>query len=388
MAPVYIGIRGYKELGREGSEEERVVLELEEEKCRCRHCGSSEVISKGRYERQARHLETYGKPSRLIIRLRRWGCRSCGKSYVPELPGIRPWRRSTEPWRASIYREHHDGVCASTMARVHKLGEATVERIYAEHTRRKAKERMSQECPQVLGLDEHRVHRNQPFATTFCDLKNRRIFDIVPGRSEREVRQYLSGLRGREKVKVVCIDLSSPYRALVRKWFPKARIVADRFHVVRLVHQHFGELTRQIAPELKGRKSSLFRARKEKLTVTQQKLLEKHYEHHPVLRILHEKLRELWELLRIKKQKRKECRSLITHLLKLIEELKESGLEPLIRLSRTLQNWKEEIATMWRFTRNNGITEGFHRKMKLIQRRAYGFKNFDNYRLRVIAQCG
>ncbi len=38
--------------------------------------------------------------------------------------------------------------------------------------------------------------------------------------------------------------------------------------------------------------------------------------------------------------------------------------------------------------KNNGITEGFHRKMKLIQRRAYGFKNFNNYRLRVIAQCG
>ena len=38
---------------------------------------------------------------------------------------------------------------------------------------------------------------------------------------------------------------------------------------------------------------------------------------------------------------------------------------------------------MWRFTKNNGITEGFHRKMKLIQRRAYGFRNFQNYRLRV-----
>jgi transposase len=46
---------------------------------------------------------------------------------------------------------------------------------------------------------------------------------------------------------------------------------------------------------------------------------------------------------------------------------------------------------MRRFIKNNGIkgiTEGFHRKMKLIQRRAYGFRNFNNYRLRVIAQCG
>jgi hypothetical protein len=47
----------------------------------------------------------------------------------------------------------------------------------------------------------------------------------------------------------------------------------------------------------------------------------------------------------------------------------------------------ELIACRWRFTENNGITEGFHRKMKLNQRRAYRFKNFQNYRLRVIANA-
>ena len=55
---------------------------------------------------------------------------------------------------------------------------------------------------------------------------------------------------------------------------------------------------------------------------------------------------------------------------------------------RSRRDRLEPVAAMWRFTRNNGITEGFHRKMKLIQRRAYGFRNFHNYRLRVIAQCG
>jgi len=40
-------------------------------------------------------------------------------------------------------------------------------------------------------------------------------------------------------------------------------------------------------------------------------------------------------------------------------------------------------AAMWRFTRNNGITEGFHNKMELINRQAYGFRNFENYRMRV-----
>ena len=54
------------------------------------------------------------------------------------------------------------------------------------------------------------------------------------------------------------------------------------------------------------------------------------------------------------------------------------------RLSRP---WSEEIVSMWRFTRNNGITAGFHNKMELINRQAYGFSNFQNYRLRVKVLC-
>ena len=50
-------------------------------------------------------------------------------------------------------------------------------------------------------------------------------------------------------------------------------------------------------------------------------------------------------------------------------------------------SWSEEIVAMWRFTRNNGITEGFHNKMELINRQAYGFRNFQNYRLRVKVFC-
>ncbi len=70
-----------------------------------------------------------------------------------------------------------------------------------------------------------------------------------------------------------------------------------------------------------------------------------------------------------------------------MEELKQSSVAPLKTLGKTLFNWKEEVARMFRFSKNNGITEGFHRKMKLIQRRAYGFKNFENYRLRVRVLC-
>ena len=56
--------------------------------------------------------------------------------------------------------------------------------------------------------------------------------------------------------------------------------------------------------------------------------------------------------------------------------------------TKTIGNWFAPIIRMWRFTKNNSITEGFHREMKLIQRMAYGYKNFQNYRLRVLVLCG
>jgi transposase len=74
-------------------------------------------------------------------------------------------------------------------------------------------------------------------------------------------------------------------------------------------------------------------------------------------------------------------------LLEAIRQLQDSQLSPLITLSETLEAWQEEIAAMWRFTKNNGITEGFHNKMETLSRRAYGFRNFESYRLRVRVMC-
>ena len=70
-----------------------------------------------------------------------------------------------------------------------------------------------------------------------------------------------------------------------------------------------------------------------------------------------------------------------------INQLKTCGIEQLETLGRTLGSWDGEIAAMWRFSKNNGITEGFHNKMEMISRMAYGFRNFDNYRLRVRVMC-
>jgi transposase len=63
-------------------------------------------------------------------------------------------------------------------------------------------------------------------------------------------------------------------------------------------------------------------------------------------------------------------------------------VSPAKALAATLTSWLEPIVGMWRFSKSNGITEGFHTKMEMISRRAYGFRNFENYRMRVLALCG
>jgi len=309
---------------------------------------------------------------------------------VQPLPGILPGRHSTEPWREQVYERHGDGVCASVLADREDVAPATVGRIYAQFTERKAKERLSLDCPRVLGIDEHTLHRGQRFATTFCDLKRHRVFDISAGRSEAELASYLRRLRGREQVRIVCIDLSNSYRSMIRRWFPRAAIVADRFHAIRLVGLHLMRLARQLVPALGWNRAWLgvLRMRSDRLDPELRRRLERLLSDHPALAGIYELKEKLCSLLRLKLQSKHACRQHIRSLLCLIDTLRQSGLEAACTLAKALSDWTEEIGRMWRFSRNNGITEGFHRKMKLIQRRAYGFRSFENYRLRVIAQCG
>ena len=368
----------------------RVYLEVLDTPRSCPYCAGSRLRSKGRYQRRVRHLDCFGHPSEVIVGCRRYRCVECARSFVQPLPGIRPGRRSTERWRQVIYERHQDGIPASALGKSEGLGPATVSRIYTQFTERKAKERLSLDCPQVLGIDEHTLHRGQRFATTFCDLKRHRVFDLSPGRSEAELAGYLRTLQGREKVRVVCIDLSNSYRAMIRRWFPNAAIVADRFHAVRLVSLHLLRLARQLCPELGWNRAylGLLRRRSERMDPAQRQRLAQLFVQYPQLEPVYAMKEKICRLLCLKTLSKQACRYRIPELLHAIQTLRESGLQAALPLAKTLSDWQEEIVRMWRFTRNNGITEGFHRKMKLIQRRAYGFRSFNNYRLRVIAQCG
>ena len=391
MSPVLLlGIRGYRLVEERCKSKYELYVELERERRCCVHCGSDRVLSKGRYERRVRHLSVMGKESKLIVSCRRYRCNSCNRTCVPQLPGIKQWRHSSEPFRRELYEHHHNGIAGSTLAKDRHIGSATVNRIYSDYTELEAKKRLSDQLPEVLGIDEHTLHKGFQTLTTLCDLKNHRVFDIVEGRSAKAIKGYLMSLKGRKQVKMVCIDLSSSYRRLIRECFPNARIVSDRFHVVRVVQHHFMELFKQICPQIERDRGMLAALRKkpENLTEHQRERLDQLLRKYPALKAIYEQQLKVLKLMRVKGANHRNVRRLSKRFIELLRELKQSAFQSMLSLANTLERWAEPIACMWRFNKNNGITEGFHRKMKLIQRRAYGFRNFNNYRLRVIASCG
>ncbi|MDK2963606.1 MAG: hypothetical protein PWQ29_1000 [Verrucomicrobiota bacterium] len=293
-------------------------------------------------------------------------------------------------FRREIFVHHRDGISQQQLHRTRQIGSATVERWFHDFLELKEKMFSDQSCPVVPGIDEHFFSKKAGYVTTFCDLKKHRVFEPAKGRSEQALHSALMRMKGRERVQGVCIDLSSSYRHLVRQYFPNAGIVSDRFHVIRVVLQHFLETWKQLDPQ--GRKNrgllSLMRRKAETLRPEQRERLEQYFEQNPAIRIIYEAKEELCALLNNKHQTRKACRPLAARLIQWISRLKESPFEAFRTLGKTLSSRRDEIARMWRFTKNNGITEGFHTKIEMIQRRAYGFRNFDNYRLRIIVLWG
>ena len=367
------------------------VLEvIYEGKVNCPHCECTSLRKKDTFLRKVRHLSVGQRDVMLHVHAGKFNCLGCKKYFNQRFPGILPRKRSTEPFRRDVFQQHHEGITQRTLSLRLRIGVATIERWYQDFVKLEVTKFSSALCPKVMGIDEHFFTKKQGYATTICDLQKHRVYDVTLGRSEKALKPYLERLPGKDNVRVMLMDLSETYRSIARQHFPKALVVADRFHVIRLVNQHFLNTWRILDPE--GRKSrgltSLIRRHEKNLKPEQVPKLKKYFTEVPGLETVYDFKQRLCVLLLQKMKTKKQCRPLVHQLLSMIEQLKNSGFEPLKTLGDTLQNWAEEIARMWRFTKTNSITEGLHNKMEMLSRRAFGFRNFENYRLRVRVHCG
>ncbi|MDD3182013.1 MAG: transposase [Alphaproteobacteria bacterium] len=165
-----------------------------------------------------------------------------------------------------------------------------------------------------------------------------------------------------------------------------------RFHVVQLVLRAFSGICMRIDPTFKWQRGlpKLLNKNKENLSTEQQEKLEAYFKKQPAVQNLYLFKEELKVFLMTKNKSRKAIKKegLIEMFMHFLAQLEGTGFDLFKTLGKTLKSWGTEILRMFTVPYSNGPTEGFHRKMKLIQRRAYGFRNFENYRLRVIVLCG
>lgn len=353
----------------------------------CRHCRTKGLVIKATHQRTVKHTRLGNQLMTLHLRVPKYYCSKCRRYFRHQFAGIRPRYRSSEAYRHEVFEAHDGGVTQRKLSTTHSISPSTVERWYQHHLGRKRSEIDRRFCPKVMGIDEHFFTKKKGYATTMVDLRNHKVFDVKLGRSEPSLRSYLRGLKGKDEVQVMVMDLSETYRSIARKYFPNAKIVADRFHVVRLINQHFMKVWHQQHPEAKSNRGllSLMRRHEWKLKEEQYWNLMEYLEQFPVLKALYKVKQKLMRFILLKTLSRNQVAKKLPLYMNLLDQLNAS---PLQALAKTLKSWMEPIVAMWRFSKSNGITEGFHNKMEMMSRRAYGFRNFENYRLRVLTHCG
>lgn len=356
----------------------------------CLYCGFSSVRIKASFWRLLKHSRQGNRLVHLKVRARKFYCNQCHRYFNERFSGILPRRRATESFRVEVFERHQGGVSQRTLSQTHEISPATIERWYHDFIEYRVKELQGRPAPRVLGIDEHFFTKKKGFATTFCDLSNHKVYNLSLGRSEIALKPYLERIPERHRTKVVVMDLSETYRRIAKNYFPNALIVADRFHVVKLVNHQFMRCWQLLDPQ--GRKNrgllSLMRRHEKNLSADQKNNLGIYLKQHPVLEEIYFFKQRLCDILASKALTHSSARPVVYDFLEMIGQLRATTLEPLRSLGETLYSWRAEIGRMFRFTKTNSITEGFHNKMEMLSRRAFGFRNFENYRMRVLALCG
>lgn len=352
----------------------------------CPKCASPTSTRCGKATSVVREAALYQKPLWLKIHKHRYFCKPCRKSFTEAVSGIWPRHRSTRHFRKSLATACENFHNLSLVQKQFGVSSGFCYQIHYQQLQIKLRERKNLGWPKVLGIDEHFFSRSKgftEFATVLTDLKKGRLFEIVRGKDGKSLFEQLKDIPGREHVQIVVMDLCPTYKSFVHQFFPHARIVADKFHVIR---QPFGALI-QLRRQLYGHRKALGVRRlllknREDLDYFKQLDLKILLKPHPELNELYQWKERLRTVYRCRGLKRAQV-SLQT----MIDEMDASRLAAVQKLRRTLMRWKTEILEYFATGLTNAFTESMNKTAKLIQRRAHGFRSFKNYRLKTLNAC-
>lgn len=328
-----------------------------------------------------------GDDTVLWVKKRRFSCPTCKRPFTEPVPGVKKGYRTTERYRKRLLWACENFGDLKAVRRNYRCSSALLQRVLYEQLELKRRTRLYP-WPTKIGIDEH-LFKHEPklnlrrFVTMVVDHKNKRLLEVVHGKSADDLRAALDHIPGRENVQWIALDMSDAYRSFARSFFPNARLVADKFHVLRLltpaIHRHLKALNlpREALPMYR-----MLRRNPLKLPHVWRWRLQLWLADKPALRELCVVREALFRLYRTKGFGRAK-----RALTRLTDAMAHSSLPEVQTFRNTMMRWRHEVLGYFASRLTNARTEGFNGKAKLVIRRAYGYKSFRNYRLRLLSAC-
>ncbi len=283
------------------------------------------------------------------------------------------------------------------MAQSAGLHEATVQEIFKRQAQRALRHAQAPRV-RVLGVDEIALlKQHKQYALVLSDLQRRCVLDVLPDRRQETLVAWLQHLSPAERkaIKVVSMDMWHAYRRAVQQQVPHAQIVADRFHVMKQLNHQLDLLRRSLQRQARKQEDeTLYQALKGSRWVLLKPRATLNAEQQIQLQALLATSHELRTIYLLKEEFRTICDK-ITDRSQAARFLQAwtwkawgTASRYMQRFVKTLRNWWHEFLNYFIDRVTQGFVEGINRAIRGIIQRACGFRNFGNFRLQVLVECG
>jgi transposase len=385
------GVRDYRYL-RSHYEGGAVTFVVEPKRAKCPCCGRRVVVRHGYRWRRLRTVPIGRRPVFVEVKVLRVHCRGCNTFGEMDPPFADPRVTYTH----ALGRYVADLCRVTTMQAAASFTGLSWD-VVKSIERKRLQKLYSQPClrdVRHIAVDEIAVRRGHRYMTIVADLDTGRILHVAEGKDGAALRPFLQRLRRRRKpVKAIAMDMSAAYAAAVREVLPAVPIVFDRFHVVKLMNERLDELRRAHVRDTEKAHGKLVKGVRY-LVLMGAKKLEEYEKRKPGSRArlqqalavneplskgyyLKEKLRLLWE-----EPDRESAEDLLAEW---CAEAEASGVRELKRMAKTVASHRSGILAYFDHHRiTSGPLEGINNKIKTVKRMAYGYRDDEFFKLKLL----
>ena len=339
------------------------------------------------------YLETAGYKTLIRLKKRRFRRKGCRKMAVSETALVQKNHQIAAAVKQKIAQLLVEKQAMTDIAHRLSISTSTVIRKLKEFKF----ETNWQRLPEIMSWDEYSFKKGK-MSFIAQDFNTNEVLAILDGRTQAVIRNHFLRYprKVRMRVKVMTIDMFSPYYQLAKQLFPHAQIVLDRFYIIQHLSRAMNRVRIQIMNQF-DRKSQEYRTLKRYWKLLQQdsrKLSHKRF-YRPAFRahltnqeILHQLLSysdqlrqhyELYQLLLFHFQEKQ-----ADYFFDLIEE-NLSAVHPIFQtVFRTFLKDRDKITNALELPYSNAKLEATNNLIKVIKRNAFGFRNFDNFKKRIL----